>query len=88
MGITVPLHYTRSFHYRATFENGLIEDEVDHVFVGESVTQLQPSPHPEEVIETRWVQLNKLIALMQRYPTQFTPWCAAALEVALEKKCP
>lgn len=82
MGITVPLHYTQFFHYRATFENGLIEDEVDHVFVGESKNKMPVYPHPQEVIETAWMPVTDVAHKAKIAPQQFTPWFLQALKVA------
>lgn len=74
MGIEgVPLTYEGSFHYRAALDFGLIEDEIDHVFVGFCEVDAPPF-HPEEVAQTLWLGVAHLVLLMQAHPQQFTPW--------------
>ncbi len=43
MGIVCPLTFRFSTHYRAPVSNGLIEDEIVHVFVG----RFDGAPHPD-----------------------------------------
>lgn len=80
MGITCPLEYAGSFHYRAEFPNGLIEHEIDHVFVGR--WSGQPSPDASEVASWRWVPVSELQHDMQLWPRRYTAWLAPALATA------
>ena len=72
LGITVPLTPLLRFTYRAELENGLIEHELDHVFVGRF--DGIPVPDPAEVSEWRWVAPDTLNAEMALAPGTFTAW--------------
>jgi len=72
MGVTVPLRPLLRYTYRAELENGLIEHELDHVFVG-SFAGI-PSPNPGEVSEWRWIAPDALDAEMALAPGNFTAW--------------
>lgn len=63
-----------SFHfiYRAEFDNGLTEHELDHVILGRfdgSVTL-----NAEEVEAVRWISMTDLTREMEANPEQFTAW--------------
>ena len=82
-GICTELHDIGRFHYTAVFDNGLTENEVDHVFHG-LLTQDRFIINGEEIEDIRWASLEELVHLLDRYPQQFTPWLLPAL--ALLKK--
>lgn len=68
------------FHYIAHFDNGLIENELDHVVIGWH--QGEPfTPDPKEIQACRWVGLTELKKELEQNPKQFTPWLAKALEI-------
>src|SRR4030042_6476736 len=46
MGFDCELKEIYKFHYNVRFENGLIENEMDHVFMGKF--EDKPNPSPEE----------------------------------------
>ena len=82
MGLVIPLAFVQSFHYIAHFKNGLIENEVDHVFVG--TYQNEPIlPAPLEVSDFQWLPINKLLDELTQKPHDYTPWFAQALTIAL-----
>jgi isopentenyl-diphosphate delta-isomerase len=60
--------------YRADVGGGLIEHEVVDIFLAEAGPGLALAPDPEEVSETRWVDLYDLSAEVLRAPERFTPW--------------
>ena len=70
-----------TFLYRAPFENGLVEYEFDHVFVGEYDGAL--TPDASEVSETKWVDADDLVAQLTERPQEFTAWCPAVTALAL-----
>jgi len=81
MGIETELSWVSKFHYVAHFENGLIENEIDHVLVG----NLQDEAicyNPNEVQAYRWIPLTQLKKELSDHPEKFTPWLAKALELA------
>ncbi|HXM51195.1 MAG TPA: isopentenyl-diphosphate Delta-isomerase [Pyrinomonadaceae bacterium] len=72
MGFQSNLKEVFSFIYRANLEDGLIENEYDHVLVGyfEGV----PTPDPAEISEYRWVDIPGLSVDLQRDPENYTCW--------------
>ena len=72
MGLELSLEKLFSFQYKAEFNNGLIENELDHVFVG--YTQESPNLNPEEVSEYRWMTTFELEKEIQEQPENFTVW--------------
>lgn len=72
MGLDLPLEHRFSFIYKAGFDNGLQEHELDHVFFGWN--NGTPDPNPEEVSEWKSVPLNELDAQIQEHPDHFTFW--------------
>ncbi len=83
MGLKIELTRVGGFHYTAKFDNGLIENEMDHVLTG--FTQEKAVPfNPAEVQAVAWVPLSVLLQDLINHPEKYTPWFAAALEVALQ----
>jgi isopentenyl-diphosphate delta-isomerase type 1 len=82
--LIIGLEYADRFHYQAHFPNGLIENEVDHVFVGWYQGE-EIHPNPREIQAYRWIDLIALKAEMAEKRGQFTPWLAEALRIAERK---
>jgi isopentenyl-diphosphate delta-isomerase len=80
MGFTTPLVHKGHFVYRHEFDNSLIEHEYDHVFVGEYDKKI--NPHPEEVSNTRYIDLYLLVKELTYSPQRFTPWLSSAFQIA------
>lgn len=72
MGLTADLAFAFTFQYHASLGNGLIEHELDHVFVAQS--NQQPLVDPEEVATFRWVHLVDLDQEIAAQPEAFTAW--------------
>ncbi len=72
MGIRAPLKWAFSFHYKVDFENGLTENELDHVWVG--ISDQIPSPHPEEASDYKYVSVDWLVQDMKENPDHYTHW--------------
>lgn len=68
------------FHYIAHFENGLIENELDHVLIGWYQNEVF-SANPKEIQAYRWVTLSELRKELRERPQAFTPWLERALGV-------
>jgi isopentenyl-diphosphate delta-isomerase len=62
-----------SFVYRAEFDNGLTEHELDHVLVG-SLNTYSGGWNPDEVASVRWVTLEEIKNEMDAHPEYFTVW--------------
>ncbi len=61
--------------YRADVGGGLTEHEVVRIFTARAPSAaLAVAPSPDEVAETRWVDLYDLAAETRRWPNRFTPW--------------
>lgn len=82
VGIAVPLLAKGTFIYKAAFDNGLTEHELDHVFVGEYVGMPQAF-NPSEIASLAWVDVKTLQAQLLDSPVRYTPWLAQALDLAL-----
>lgn len=85
MGIDTALHEIGSFCYKADLANGLIEHEVDHVFIGKYEGDLINS-NLEEVNACQWLSIEKLRADIKNNPTKYTPWLEQALQLIINKK--
>ncbi len=81
LGITglSPAHRDR-VEYRADVGGGLIEHEVVDIFVAEAGPSLKVTPNPNEVLETKWIDLYDLTAATVRHPEIYTPWLRIYLD--------
>ena len=77
MGIDTPLQEVFHFRYCATFENGLTENELDHVFIGRYDGPV--SFCPEEAEEVMWADPQTLVQDIRLQPEQYTYWLRQAL---------
>ncbi len=84
LGVEVSIEHIGTFAYRAIdTASGLVEHEIDHLFVG--VLDTQPQWDPAEVAEVQYVSTDDLIKRMDESPDQFVPWLAPALALAGER---
>lgn len=60
--------------YRADVGGGLIEHELVEVFVVEASRDLPLALNPDEVMDTRWVNVTTLRDELISTPELFTPW--------------
>lgn len=72
MGLEVVLKNVGNFTYKTEFENGLIEHEFDHLFIG--VTNSIPKPEKQEVMDWRYWSEAEIEATMAENPAVFTEW--------------
>lgn len=82
MGIDCDLHYAFNFIYRAEFDNGLIEHELDHVYVGYG--NENPKPDVSEVMDWNWYSEAELKMLLEKNPKLFTEWFKICFESLLK----
>jgi isopentenyl-diphosphate delta-isomerase len=71
-----------SFIYRAELDQGLVEHELDHVFMGEYLGEM-PRFNPDEIEKMEWISLKKLQAelTLNIEPTRkYAPWLAKVCE--------
>jgi isopentenyl-diphosphate delta-isomerase len=72
LGFTVALEEIFEFSYRTAFDNGLTENEYDHVLTGRFDGPVHPDP--EEVSEYRFLPMESIRDLLQHEAQQFTSW--------------
>jgi isopentenyl-diphosphate delta-isomerase len=85
MGIESELTELFQFSYYHEFENGLIEHEYDHVFIGTS-DQL-PEPDPAEVAGFKYMDTSSLVLKLNEQPDLYTAWFKICLDRVLESYC-
>lgn len=84
MGVQSPLKHLFSFLYKADLGDGMIEHELDHVYIGRF--NGTPQPDPAEVSHWRFMPLDQLILLMDEQPHLFTVWFKIALPRLLRER--
>ena len=72
MGIKTELKELFSFIYKAPFENGLTEHELDHVMIG--YYNDVPEVNAEEVAGWKWMDIDAIKRDMDQYPNAYTVW--------------
>ena len=72
MGIKTELTPVLHFMYRAELENGLVENELDHVLICRYSND--PDPDPNEASDWRWVERETLAHELTEHPKLFTAW--------------
>jgi isopentenyl-diphosphate delta-isomerase len=72
MGFTTELKELFSFIYRAPFDNGLTEHELDHVMMGNFNDA--PTINPTEVAHWKWMRPEDIKADMEKNPQIYTAW--------------
>ncbi|MGY3052140.1 isopentenyl-diphosphate delta-isomerase [Pedobacter sp. UYEF25] len=82
MGMISSLEHKFSFKYYASFENGLIEHEIDHVFFGFS-DQI-PVLNPTEVEAYKFMTLEELSLNIGQNPSLYTPWLKICISQVIE----
>lgn len=60
------------FRYRAVDASGVVENEVCPVYV--AVTDQEPWPNPDEVMDERWTDPAALGSALRATPWAFSPW--------------
>ncbi|MEX0286269.1 MAG: isopentenyl-diphosphate Delta-isomerase [Paracoccaceae bacterium] len=60
--------------YRADVGGGLIEHEQVDVFLARVAQPISLSPNPDEVMDTRWIAHDALLADIAARPDIYTPW--------------
>ena len=72
MGMQTDLTVLTHFIYKADFDNGLTEHELDYVVKG--ITNENPTINPDEVNAFRWISMADLNKWVNTSPTDFTVW--------------
>ena len=72
MGFKTDLKELFHFIYKAPFDNGLTEHELDHVMIGYS--NQEPKINPEEVESWKWMKIEDIKNDMEIHPEIYTVW--------------
>jgi len=86
MGMSSELTFLFKFQYKCDFENGLIEHELDHVFVGQ--TDDTPHLNTDEAMAFKWMSIENLEQDMLSYPKNYTFWFKLIIEQYRNKFTP
>lgn len=72
MGIKTELKELFSFIYKAPFDNGLTEHELDHVMIG--YYDDEPNINREEAESWKWMSIDAVKEDMKNHPELYTVW--------------
>ncbi|WP_296686458.1 isopentenyl-diphosphate Delta-isomerase [Flavobacterium sp.] len=72
MGFQTELKELFHFIYKAPFDNGLTEHELDHVMIG--YYNEAPSINPDEVEAWKWMPIEAVKEDIQNHPDLYTIW--------------
>lgn len=78
MGFSTELEELFSFIYKAPFDNGLTEHELDHVMIG--YYNGEPQVNPEEVEDWKWMKPVAIRDDMRTHPERYTVWSRIIFE--------
>jgi len=72
MGMVADLEFAFKFQYKCVFDNGLIEHELDHVFMGK--TDDIPHLNTDEAMAFKWMSIEELETDMKNNADNYTFW--------------
>jgi len=84
MGMDCDLQEWFNFTYHAEFDNGLIEHEYDHVFIGQC--DELPIPNPLEVSGFKYIDPQSLNLAINQNPDDYTEWFKLCLQQINQSK--
>ncbi|MBN1684050.1 MAG: isopentenyl-diphosphate Delta-isomerase [Gammaproteobacteria bacterium] len=80
MGFRADLKGIGRFHYIEKLDNGLTENEIDHIFIGDFKGQkIQLNPWEAEAF--RWMNLVDLKRDLSKHPENYTLWLPKAVKL-------
>jgi isopentenyl-diphosphate delta-isomerase len=82
MGIDCALTEKFHFMYKAHFDNGLTEHELDFIYIG--TTNEEPNINSDEVASYKWINMQELITDMKLNQKNYTVWFNIILKEYLE----
>ena len=83
MGFDCDLQEIFQFQYAADLDNGMFENEYDHVFWGRFGGM--PVPNLAEVDEWKWMPIEDLKADLAEHPERYTYWLAFCIRKVAER---
>ena len=82
MGFDCELMNAFSFVYKADCSNGLIEHELDHVYIGRY--DLKPQTNPTEVAEWKYMSIPSIQKDLSKNPSVYTQWFKIAFNKVVD----
>lgn len=74
LGITgVAIREVAPYQYRFADKNGIVENEICPILVGNF--DGDPVPHPDETDEWKWMDWEAFLADIRNNPGPYSPWC-------------
>jgi len=83
MGFVAELREVTSFIYKAPFDNGLTEHELDHIMIGQY--EGNPNINTEEVADWKWMSIEAVREDINVNPQQYTVWFMLIFEKFYEQ---
>jgi len=83
MGFVTPLREVTSFIYKAPFDNGLTEHELDHIMIGQY--NHEPIINTDEVADWKWMPIDAVRDDINQHPQNYTVWFIIIFEQFYEK---
>ncbi|NIJ55092.1 isopentenyl-diphosphate Delta-isomerase [Dyadobacter arcticus] len=83
MGINADLQFLFSFQYHASLENGLTENELDHVFWG--ISDAKPELDLSEAMSYKYMKPVDIKDDMGQNPDTYTEWFKICINEVIEK---
>ncbi|MBS3145193.1 isopentenyl-diphosphate Delta-isomerase [Candidatus Woesearchaeota archaeon] len=77
MGFDCKLKKLFCFIYNTGFQNGLIENEYDCVFIGKF--DGKPKPNHKEIMNYKWISIKELKKDITSHPAKYSIWLKIAL---------
>ena len=85
MGFDCDIKEIGALLYKTKFDNGLIENEFDHIFLG-GYDGIVDAVDPNEAEAWKWVHPEELLADMKANPDSYTYWFKLSIEDVLTKR--
>jgi len=83
MGIEAELQFLFTFQYHVNLENGLAENELDHVFWG--ISDAVPEINTQEVSNYKYIRMDDLKADLANNPESYTEWLKICISEVEDK---
>jgi len=85
MGFDCPVRKVGSLVYKTNFDNGLTENEFDHIFIGEYDGPVD-NVDPNEAEEWKWEYPAEILSDFEKNPENYTYWFKLSLNDVLSKR--
>jgi isopentenyl-diphosphate Delta-isomerase len=82
-GFTTNLTDIGDFIYKADYENGLTEHELDHILIGKYDGDI--NPNPDEIDDYKYISIDELKIDVSENPTRYSPWFKEIVNNHLDK---